>query len=44
MRELLTVLVAAFRVSAAFTAALAMVVLGRAVRRAVLRARGGADV
>jgi hypothetical protein len=44
MRELLAVLVAVCKVSAASTAALFVIVLGRAIRRAVLRARGEADV
>ena len=44
MRELLAVLVAVFKVSAALTVVLAAVALGRAIRRLVLRARGEADV
>jgi len=44
MRELLAVLVAVFRVSLAATVALSLIVLPRAMRRAVLRLRGEADV
>jgi hypothetical protein len=44
MRELLAVLVAVCKVSGVFTVSLGLIVLGRAVHRAILRARGEADV